>query len=349
MNITKENAMKIKGFAIILMVIHHSFGFPEYWINEIQYPSFEIFGETSFYWISIITKVCVTIFAFLTGYAYFYNQTPNLKYSLRKIAKFLKRYWLILFGVLIPIFYLCNFGQTLTTKQIFFSMFGLQTEIELFGWYVYFYIIVMLVLPIITKYFITSSKMWNFIFFPFACVIMQIVCALISGYLSNHIVINIILTFLKYFPCVIYGYLVAKYDLIEKIQKWCRIKNIGQAILITIVVLLLRAYKPSLWILSLDIFYVPVIMAMLAYVFHKIGENGKIFAFLGKYSTNLWFLHSIFFAPFLREKTQLLAYFPHNPILVVIWIILLCLPLSILVNKIIEKQEEIFKDKVKAT
>lgn len=347
MNITKENALKIKGFAIILMIIHHSFGFPEYWIEQVQYPSFEILGQTSFYWLSTITKVCVGIFAFLTGYAYFYNQNPTFKNSLKRIAKLLKRYWLILFGILVPLFYLCNSGQTLTIKQIFLSMFGLQEGIELFGWYVYFYIGIMLVLPMITKYFITNSKMWNFVFFPFICIIMKIVCVAMIEYINSKIIFNAIWTLLGYFPCVIYGYLIAKYNLIEKIQKWCRIKKIWQAILVTIIVLLLRAYKPSIWILNLDFLYVPIIVSALAFIFHKIGKTGKVFTFLGKHSTNLWFLHSVFFAPLLREKTQALAYLPHNPILIVIWIILLCLPLSILVNKIIEWQERVSKNKIK--
>ncbi len=66
---------------------------------------------------------------------------------------------------------------------------------------------------------------------------------------------------------------------------------------------------------------------------------------------NIWFLHSIFFTVVLRPYFQRIAFLPKNPILVVIWVILLCLPLSVAINFIFRQQENLFrviKEKIKA-
>jgi hypothetical protein len=57
---------------------------------------------------------------------------------------------------------------------------------------------------------------------------------------------------------------------------------------------------------------------------------------------NIWFLHSIFFTPLLRPAFQKIAYLPCNPILVVIWVILLCLPFSMAINFLFRQQEKLF-------
>lgn len=53
----------VKGIAIILMIIHHSFGFPDDYIVGISYPDLTGIVE----YIRNSTKICVPIFVFLTG------------------------------------------------------------------------------------------------------------------------------------------------------------------------------------------------------------------------------------------------------------------------------------------
>ena len=156
----------IKGIAIIFMVIHHLFAFPAWYIKGIDYSSVKILGKTLTECTLYSFKICVNMFAFISGYAYFYNKTPNIKYGVKKIFKLLKRYWFILFLVFIPLSLLRNASQ-ITGKVILLNLFALDKRIITFSWYVYFFIFIMLTLPYVTKLF-NGKKIYEFVF-PIVC------------------------------------------------------------------------------------------------------------------------------------------------------------------------------------
>ena len=62
--ITKREGLIIKGIALIMMFFHHFFTFTEFYIDVISYPMLEqvfVFLQQPF-------KICVSVFAFLTGF-----------------------------------------------------------------------------------------------------------------------------------------------------------------------------------------------------------------------------------------------------------------------------------------
>ena len=64
----------IKGIALILMFIHHFFTFPEWIICGIDYPWIRTFAIQ----FGAPTKLCVALFAFLTGYFHAFSAgTPG--------------------------------------------------------------------------------------------------------------------------------------------------------------------------------------------------------------------------------------------------------------------------------
>lgn len=68
MSISMSN--KLKGIAIILMVIHHAFGFPNRIAEGLTYTS--IFGDQIPYIIAVFGKICVSMFLILSGYGIAY-------------------------------------------------------------------------------------------------------------------------------------------------------------------------------------------------------------------------------------------------------------------------------------
>lgn len=63
-NITnKDNFTFIKGIAIICMIVHHAFGFPEWYVDGVSYPSILPVAE----YIRNSARLCIPIFVFLTG------------------------------------------------------------------------------------------------------------------------------------------------------------------------------------------------------------------------------------------------------------------------------------------
>lgn len=133
---SKEEFLVLKGVAILLMLIHHLFTYPGWYVAGISYQYSDVFAGY-FCW---STKICVGIFAFLTGYAYVYNETPDYRYAWKKIKVFLSNYWI----VYIPILLLSMLGgYQFDWKDFVLGLFGLSTNVMTFCWYVYFYLILM--------------------------------------------------------------------------------------------------------------------------------------------------------------------------------------------------------------
>ena len=68
----KLTTSNIKGIAIVMMIINHFFAFPEWQMKKNMYISiFMISGTPIELYIGQLCKLCVCIFAFISGYGLF--------------------------------------------------------------------------------------------------------------------------------------------------------------------------------------------------------------------------------------------------------------------------------------
>lgn len=58
--------------------------------------------STGFVKFGAACKICVAIYAVLSGYGYFFAREKTIKYSLKKILGLLQIYWLSLFTLFMP-------------------------------------------------------------------------------------------------------------------------------------------------------------------------------------------------------------------------------------------------------
>ena len=86
----KKTTQMIKGVAILIMIMHHFIVIP---FTEFGYIITK-FGYAC--------KICVGIYAMLSGYGYFFAKEKTIKYGLKKIWGLLKIYWISLFTLFIP-------------------------------------------------------------------------------------------------------------------------------------------------------------------------------------------------------------------------------------------------------
>ena len=94
------------------------------------------------------TDLCVSLFALLSGYFYAFS-AGTLSYSLRKITDFLISYWLLCIPmVAVAALTGCN---TLSKTGLVLEMLGLESIVMSFCWYVYFFCIVMLAIPLLAR------------------------------------------------------------------------------------------------------------------------------------------------------------------------------------------------------
>lgn len=141
---SRETTDALKGVAVVMMFAHHFFTFPEWFICEGSYPATQDFAEL----MRLPLAMCVPVFAFLTGF--FYARRPREKrtmaYSLGKIGELLAGHALALL-VLLALSRLC--GVRTGAGDVLLELVGLRSEVSLFNWYICFYILAMLMLPLL--------------------------------------------------------------------------------------------------------------------------------------------------------------------------------------------------------
>lgn len=87
----KKTTQMIKGMAILIMLAHHFIAFS---FSELPH-SVMLFG--------VSCKICVAIYAVLSGYGYFFAREKTVRYGLKKSWGLLQIYWLQLFTLFIPV------------------------------------------------------------------------------------------------------------------------------------------------------------------------------------------------------------------------------------------------------
>lgn len=301
--ISKNDSYIIKAIAIFLMFIHHFFTFP-HWILSGGYTKF------SFYF-NAPTKLCVSIFAFITGWAYVLSSKHTLRNSFERICKFLINYWIVYIPVLL--LSVCIFKYRPSALDIISEAFGIDTPVMKFCWYVSFYIISMILLPFIYKFIdkslilaVVSGVIVPILFFS----VLKLLVPSKSG-------LQLLFNNLKHwFPCICIGAIFNRYNLFRyfsvytlRINRWIilfaafAICNIGRY-----------------FISALDILYCSVLVFAIVNI-HFVSNSiiTKILVSIGKVSINMWFLHCILFNSITTNFFQPLIYWPKNPVLIYIW------------------------------
>ncbi len=331
---TKEHTEIIKGIAIILMLFHHLFGFPEWYAEGVSYIGIPLRANTLEYAIGQFGHICVSLFAFITGYGMFftYKKGSIVKKSFKKGYSFLVCYWLVLFGIAIPVN--LALGKTdITVRLIIENMFTYDHTLVSFAWYVRFYLAMLITLPIF--YFMMTDKAYFiipvFLFLPAGA---NYLLSTISS--ANFFVVKGVYFAMEYFLWItpaLMGLCFAKYGLFEKLGKAFSYLKKGEILACTALLLILmyfRAYKEDTVgiIFSFDSFYAPLFIFFACRITDKMPKITHSFLkLMGKHSANIWFIHSLFF--FRTAQLMKYAYAPKASVLIVAWVIALCLILSL--------------------
>jgi len=330
---TKDYTEIMKGVAILLMLFHHLFGFPSWYVEGVSYIGIPLRANTAEYVLGQFGHICVAIFAFLTGYGMFFSYKSGKLYknSLKKIWSFLRSYWVILFGIFIPLN--IAFGKVdITLPLILKNMVAHDCTLVPFAWYVRFYIEVMLTLPIFYK--LMEKK--PYITIPLLFVIPVVLNVYLSEVPATSytvaVAVSLIMEYFIWLPCVLIGLCFAKYKLFGKIgELFSKLGKLELPICFVAlcIVMYLRAYKEDTIgvIFSFDTVYVPAFVFLCCRIISVFPSVFKTtLSYLGNHSMNIWFLHSMFF--FNMVELMRIAYAPRVSILIVGWVLLICLIIS---------------------
>ena len=335
----------VKGIALILMFIHHFFTFPSWYVPEISYPALESFAVH----FSAPTRICVSVFAFLSGYFYCFNGDKTFRYSLRKISDLLIAYWAV-YALLLLAAYAAA-GYVPDRRAVVFELFAIKRPVMCFCWYVVFYYTFMSVLPLLYRLLdrgIPAAIL-------FGVVLPVVVSRMIALQFSSDVVQEIVAEFAPWFQVTAVGYLFARYDLFRRIFDAAWKDPLGKTARVAVWLLLACAaffarfyctwfsfgpiaYKTGEMSVTFnpDMLYAPVFLYAVGNLCALLPREklGAAVMRVGRYSLLMWFFHCVFFGPS-RDVAQRLLFFPKFPPLVLLWGLALCYAAARLVDPLI--------------
>jgi hypothetical protein len=319
-----------KGVAVLLLLVHHLFSFPER--LKYDYISlFTLFNENGEYYIGHFGQIAIVIFLFLSGYGLYKSNFKNpsniLNKSYTRLKKIMINYWVV-FLIFIPMG-LIFFGdierfQNNSIMEFLRNFLALSSSYNGEWWFLYDYILLILIFPLIFQ-----------------------------GVCKNPILTLLISFFIFYnsssqgnYYSVMYwqlafmlGTFFAKYNLytwvkkIYNIRLFRNLKLFNNVIFDLIIIVVLFRFRTTSQLFektTIDMLIAPLFIFVIIQLMTKIKLTTTL-TYLGKHSMNIWLTHTFFCYYYFQS----IVYLPRISILIFIWLVLLTLLTSIIINKII--------------
>jgi hypothetical protein len=337
----------VKGFAIIFMLMHHLFGTsPGYPLYAETYGLNKIANWDKLLFFSVNAKVCVGMFVFLSafGITRTYNKklaaNPGAIKLLQKkiVHDAVKRYVnLAMNYFFIYLIAVLTFGLRQdelkmvyqaqgTMRAIMYIIFDILGVASFFGtptlnatwWYMAVAIFLIFLIPIIIGMYKDNGM-------------LLVIAAVFINYF-----VDVDNSFLKIFFCVIFGICCAEEEIIEKITAFHLIKYSKLNAIIKVIGYLF--FIVALFFIRGKTSYAYYIDALLTLVFCCFCMElnillpiiSKPISFLGKYSMNMFFIHTLIYYYYFTE----FIYGFNNWILITMALIITSLLGSVIIEKV---------------
>lgn len=316
---------------------------PENWF----FSFFSIKGQPAESILAEMGQLCVSIFAFNTGFVIYKLRElyRDYKFIFKRIVNLLLAYWIIWIPFL-------AIGMALELEmpdpiRLIKNAFGLNLTVAWgpiniwYAWYVCYYIFIMLTAPFIILLF--SKTKWYVDFAIFAIFIY------FTPYLPFRIV-----QYLWPEPSTFLGFMVSKYGIFYRVRIFFKQKPITfsfiSSLLLFLFALTLRYYEQLLPTFLLRHRYDALvalifILSFLLIIDYMPKYFSSILVFLGSISMCLWFSQGFFAIDYNIKR---FFFFPYYPPLIILWSLFLLVPISYLfftIHKYITSK--LFRHKVK--
>ncbi|OWF77582.1 hypothetical protein B4900_16125 [Yersinia rohdei] len=295
---TKKETNYIKGIAIILMLMHHLFAFPDRIPHDATIiNSLPFIGANVDSYLANFGKICVAIFLFISGYGFAFKNKINFNYSIEKLKKLYFSFWLV-FIIFIPIgfVFINNDWSDSTPLKLAKNILGITSNYNGEWWFIRLYVIYVLALPLISRL--------NYL------VLLAIapLSILVGYYFQSSGGISVFLIWL--YPFLI-GYLSRKET--DKLSILIgRISSTHTTLLcITLTVILFHLFNIFGLILASPLF----VLAMRN--IYKGTTHHKVINSLGNHSMYMWLTHSFFCYYYTPELIYSVKYSPAILILLI--------------------------------
>lgn len=341
---SKRASLTIKGVAIILMLVTHFLDFQQ----PTNLITFQIGSRNFDSYLGYAASICVAIFAFINGYgiAASIGQKQTLcekaLYILKKAIVFLLEYWVIVFSLFLP-FYLAA-GKTMSVDLFLQTLIG-YGGIHGFAWYVWFYLIILIAVPIIATVLPKKLPWW------LGCILAYIPLTLVIVVLAivdKNDQLDSIRGYLCHGISVLGGVVFWKYGVFGKAKALlCRAKlnHWWFYLLLSLIGLaLLAIFRRGI--------IAPYALLPIIFLWTDIMDEHRpprpiLFAlsWLGILSMPIWFIHYAFFAGYVNQFIPLFDFVSslRIGIFISLFALLLCIPVALAYHFLFQDAKIAFK------
>lgn len=358
-NFSREDTKIIKGMAVILMLMHHLWAFPDRIAEGGFVSHINLFGQSAIFYIGSFGKICVSIFMFLGGYG-IYKSYENGKFSiLSKLKHLYISYWKV-FIIFIPVGFLffaeqpaycakeaiCKKFTHFSWRELIENFFAIKSTYNEEWWFLFTYMIAVLTFPFIVRIMEKRNTAINiFIVIVLGILTQNVFPALgkveVLGNMSGNYMYK---TFFcqtgPWFACFWMGILFAKDNLLiyihNKLEEQKMINPFLDVLMMAAIVFLRNTGFGN----TADIIYVPFLIICFLDILKNMKCLKKVFLSIGRQSTNMWLIHTFFcyyFYVFVK-----VVIFPKYAVLSLLILIALSYIVSVLINGFYHKGRKIW-------
>jgi len=323
---TREDTKSVKGMAILLMLAHHLWAFPERLASEFQLTSFTPYGLKIAEYIGGYGKICVSLFMFLGGVGVWLQYEQQKLNWFEKIRQLYISYWKVFF-LFVPAGFLffrgeadycedtviCHVFDQFHLSDFFAELAGIRAGYNREWWFFGSYIFALAMFPVIVRLIRRNSfgiNLW------IVCIYQMLVTYVFPNLraeqyfpaLGGSWLYNVLICQNAPWPaCFWCGCVFAKDHMLERFRQKldeAGLLNPAAALAALAVLFILRTFVIGQ---ELDIFYVPVFCIYSTCFLSGADIVKKYILKLGKKSTNMWLLHSFFIYYFYKAAKLVLS------------------------------------------
>lgn len=357
--LTKNDSLAIKGVAILILMFHHLY------CSADRFEGFDIsfapFSQGFVVNFAFFLKICVSIFAFITGYGLLKSISKNklnrkdvVAWNTSRLIKTMSGFWLIYVISFIATMIINRLPLTVYFKGsalngIIYTVIDFMGLANFFGtptlnstwWYMSAAIVFILLVPVV---YILSKKVG---YLPIVVAVAALPRLLNTGYPGGVNIYTFILP-------VIFGMIFADYNLFEKISEKSPKNNVLSYIIHFVIFggisflgffISIKYDRTVAWELNYGVIPVAVI-CFIRYCIARIPILKNVLEFLGKHSMTIFLTHTFIRQNYLKNFVYSKGHF------VVIFLVLAALSIALalvldyiikicrydsLINKLIKK------------
>lgn len=310
---SREDTKVMKGIAILLMLMHHLWGFPDRIMGGGVLGIFKFMGVSLPYYIGLYGNICVSLFFFLGGYGIYINSKEKKINIIKKIKTLYICYGKV-FLVFVPIAFaffqnqpiycqdeqICTRYANFSIAEFLNNLCGIQSTYNSEWWFLISYIYAIISFPLIKKIIDKFPDIINICLVLVVGILMQNVFPalgtldILGGLSSNYIYKTFFCQVCPFISCFWMGCVCAKGNLLLRLKNSLADASLLNPILEIFILFFIVFLRNTGIGNGLDLIYVLFIIIFCIDLLERLNGVRRILLCFGKQSTNMWLIHSFF-------------------------------------------------------